>query len=361
MASERVYEEARQRAELVLAALERHRLAASPENYRIWYVHLAGEDPALSRALRVLLESGEPIDELRCAELYERFLVRAAEERTLLRAGKRLSDLAGELTLEVSAFCGETTRYGTSLQDARADADAGPTAERLNAITRGMIGETDRMQAHVDQAETHLRASMAEIEGLRRDLQAAWSEARTDGLTGLANRRHFDQALRAAAAQAIEHGSPACVVIADIDCFKQFNDTHGHAFGDQVLKLVAGLLRHNVKGQDLVARYGGEEFAVILPATRLSDAFTLVDRLRDLVSCRQIRLKDRAQSLGRVTLSIGVTEFRPGEPCAEWMARADAALYRAKREGRNRVIALTAGHGPPADRHALPAPAAVEA
>ena len=185
------------------------------------------------------------------------------------------------------------------------------------------------MQAHADQVETRLQASMTEIDGLRQNLQTAWSEARTDGLTGLANRRHFDQALRTAAAQAIEHGTPACVVLADIDHFKQFNDIHGHAFGDQVLKLVAGLLRHNVKGRDLVARYGGEEFAVILPATRLNDAFGLADRLRELVSCRQIKLKDRAQSLGRVTLSIGVSEFRPGESCSAWVASADAALYQA--------------------------------
>lgn len=347
MADARAYEEVRELAEQVLQALAAHRLTASPENYRIWYVHLAGEDPALSRALRALIEQEGSLDQLRCVELYERFLVRAAEERTLLRAGQRLSDLAGELAVEVSSLCGETARFGISLEDARAHVDAGPTAERLAAITRGMLDETGRVQAHVDQVETHLHASMAEIDGLRRELQAAWSEARTDGLTGLANRRHFDQALRAAAAQAIEHGTPSCVVIADIDHFKQFNDAHGHAFGDQVLKLVATLLRHNVKGQDLVARYGGEEFAVILPATRLSDAFTLVDRLRDLVSCRQIKLRDRAQSLGRVTMSIGVTEFRPGEPCAEWVARADAALYQAKRDGRNRVVALTAADGPP--------------
>ena len=275
MADARSYDEVRERAERVLQALAAHRLPASPENFRIWYVHLAGEDPALSRTLRALIEQEGSVDDARCAELYERFLVRAAEERTLLRAGQRLSELAGKLTIEVTGFCGETARYGTSLKDARANVDAGPSAERLAAIARGMLDETSRMQAHVDQVETRLHASMTEIDGLRRDLQAAWSEARTDGLTGLANRRHFDHALRAAAAQAIEHGTPACVVIADIDHFKQFNDTHGHAFGDQVLKLVAGLLRHNVKGQDLVARYGGEEFAVILPATRLSDAFTL--------------------------------------------------------------------------------------
>jgi diguanylate cyclase len=116
-----------------------------------------------------------------------------------------------------------------------------------------------------------------------------------------------------------------------------------------VLKLVAGVLRQNVKGRDLVARYGGEEFAAILPATRLSDARTLVDQLRELVASREIQLKGRSQTLGRVTLSIGVTEFRPGEPCAAWLARADAALYEAKRLGRNRVVAAATASGEPVE------------
>ena len=325
--------------EAVLAALAAYRLLPTPENYRIWHVHLCGEDPALSRMLRSLQDSGEAIDEARCAEIYERFFVRAAEERALLRAGQRLSDLAGELTREVRSSAARRPATASSLSEARERVMAAPNALRIQTIVRGMIDETARMQSHADQVDAHLRASMAEIESLRRDLQTAWSEARTDGLTGIANRKHFDQALRVAAAQAIEHQMPACLMLADIDHFKHFNDQYGHALGDQVLKLVAGLLRHNVKGRDLVARYGGEEFAVILPATRLVDAYSLVDRLRELVASRQIQLRDRSQSLGRVTLSIGLTEFRAGEACSEWIARADLALYEAKREGRNRVIA----------------------
>ena len=328
-----------ERADAVLRELAALRLAPSPENYRIWYVHLAGEDAALSRALRQIQEAGEPLDEARCAELYERFFIRAAEERAVLLAGKRLNDLAIELNREVSTLSDETARYGSSLKDARERFGAAPNGDRIRSIVRGMVEETARMQSQAAQVEGNLRASMAEIEGLRRDLQTAWSEARTDGLTSLANRKHFDQALRLAAAQSLEHGSPACLLLSDIDHFKQFNDVYGHVLGDQVLRLVASLLRHNVKGQDLVARYGGEEFAVILPVTRLVDACTLADRLRELVGSRRVQLKDRGQTLGRVTLSIGVAEFAPGERCADWLARADAALYRAKREGRNRVVA----------------------
>ena len=279
------------------------------------------------------------MDDARCAELYERFFVRHAEERALLTAGKRLNELASELNREVAAFGGETAKFGSSLSEAQERVTAAPTGERICSIARVMVEETRRMQDQATRVEGNLRASMTEIDGLRRDLQVAWSEARTDGLTGIANRKHFDQALRLAAAQALELGIAACLLLADIDHFKRFNDVYGHALGDQVLRLVASLLRHNVKGQDLVARYGGEEFAVILPATRLADATTLADRLRELVATRRVQLKDRGQSLGRVTLSIGVAEFHQGERCADWIARADGALYEAKRSGRNQVVA----------------------
>ena len=339
MASERHYVEACERAQAVLAALVGLRLSPTPENFRIWFVHLSGEDAALSRAVVQIQQEGRTLDEGRWAELYERFFVRVAEERALLTAGKRLNELASELNREVAAFGGETAKFGSSLSEVQERVFAARNGDRIRSIVQGMVEETRRMQAQATQVEGSLRSSMAEIDGLRRDLQAAWSEARTDALTGIANRKHFDQALRVAAAQALEQGVNACLLLADIDHFKHFNDVYGHVLGDQVLRLVASLLRHNIKGQDLVARYGGEEFAVILPATRLADAKTLADRLRELVASRRVQLKDRGQTLGRVTLSIGVAEFRPGERCVDWIGRADGALYEAKHAGRNRVVA----------------------
>ena len=345
MASERQYHRACDLASAVLAELSARQLAPTPEHFRIWYVHLSGEDAALSRALSLATQDGETLDETRCADLYERFFVRAAEERALLAAGKRLNELASELVGEVAGFGGQTARFGSSLDAAREQVGQAQTGERICSLVRGMVEETARMQEQALQVESSLRANMAEIDSLRRDLQTAWSEARTDGLTGVANRKHFDQALRLAAAQALEHGSPSCLLLADIDHFKQFNDVYGHVLGDQVLRLVASLLKHNVKGQDLVARFGGEEFAVILPTTRLADAATLADRLRELVATRRIQLKDRGQTLGRVTLSLGVAQFRHGESCADWIGRADAALYEAKHDGRNRVSVAQTSEG----------------
>jgi diguanylate cyclase len=147
MASERQYLQACERADAVLRELAALRLAPSPENYRIWYIHLAGEDAALSRALRQIQEAGEPLDEARCAELYERFFIRAAEERAVLLAGKRLNDLAIELNREVSTLSDETARYGSSLKDARERFGAAPNGDRIRSIVRGMVEETARMQS----------------------------------------------------------------------------------------------------------------------------------------------------------------------------------------------------------------------
>ena len=322
-----------------MAELATRGLAPTPEHFRIWYVHLAGEDAALSRALHQVVHDGQPLDENRCTEIYERFFVRAAEERALLNAGKRLNELATELVGEVTGFGGETARFGSSLDAAKEQVSQAPTGERICSIVRGMVEETARMREQALQVESSLRANMAEIDSLRRDLQTAWSEARTDGLTGIANRKHFDQALRHAAAQALEHGSPACVLLADIDHFKQFNDVYGHVLGDQVLRLVASLLKHNVKGQDLVARFGGEEFAVILPASSLKSGLLVAERIRQTVMGRELVKRSSGEALGRLTVSIGIASYTRGDTAAMLVERADKCLLEAKRSGRNRCIA----------------------
>ncbi|MGB6807341.1 MAG: GGDEF domain-containing protein [Pseudolabrys sp.] len=127
-------------------------------------------------------------------------------------------------------------------------------------------------------------------------------------------------------------------MLTDIDHFKTFNDNFGHLTGDQVLRLVAMSVKHNVKGEDTTARYGGEEFAVILPNTILRAAVTVAEHIRRAVMAKELMKRSTGEHLGRMTISIGVATLRKGDTGQSLIERADTCLYAAKRHGRNRVI-----------------------
>jgi diguanylate cyclase len=185
--------------------------------------------------------------------------------------------------------------------------------------------------------ESRLGRVATEVTELRENLQAVQREALTDALTGIPNRKFFDSRLQEAAREALNEGEAVSLVLCDIDHFKHFNDSYGHQIGDQVLRLVARTLSDSVKGRDTPARFGGEEFAIILPRTNLQQAAIVADQIRNGVMRRRFVGKDTRGDYGGVTLSFGVAQYRANEDLADLVGRADAALYHAKREGRNRV------------------------
>jgi diguanylate cyclase len=189
--------------------------------------------------------------------------------------------------------------------------------------------------------EERLKASKQEINQLQENLETMRSESLTDPLTALSNRKYFDESLEKAIANAASKGEPLSLMLTDIDHFKKFNDTFGHLTGDQVLRLVALAVKQNVKGQDVAARYGGEEFVIVLPSTALRQAVTVADHIRRAIMAKELMKRSTGEQLGRVTISIGVATFRKGDTAQNLIARADACLYAAKRNGRNRVMCET--------------------
>ena len=144
-----------------------------------------------------------------------------------------------------------------------------------------------------------------------------------------------------AIAEALETNEAMSLMLTDIDHFKTFNDNFGHLTGDQVLRLVAMSVKHNVKGKDTTARYGGEEFAVILPNTILRAAVTVAEHIRRAVMAKELMKRSTGEHLGRMTISIGVATLRKGDTGQSLIERADTCLFAAKRHGRNRVICET--------------------
>ncbi|HEX9306060.1 MAG TPA: GGDEF domain-containing protein [Anaeromyxobacter sp.] len=170
-----------------------------------------------------------------------------------------------------------------------------------------------------------------------------------DPLTGLYNRRHLDERLASELAGAQRHGRPVSLLMIDIDHFKAVNDAHGHLAGDEALKMVAFVLRGAVRKEDVLARYGGEEFVVIARETAFEGARALAERIRRAVERSHCSWQGRelglTVSIG-VTVSVGLTEFLPGRSEREVLEAADRALYLAKQQGRNRVVALPLDTGP---------------
>jgi diguanylate cyclase len=205
-------------------------------------------------------------------------------------------------------------------------------AEALQRLLGVSVDENRYLTAHVSRLEAELRRSSAELAELRGQLRAAVNDALTDPLTGLANRRSFDLELAAVAASG---RSPAHLVMGDIDHFKRVNDTHGHDVGDEVLRIVGEVLLANVRRGSLVARVGGDEFGLLLPGAGPQYTAGIAKRLCELLASRPLVVRDHPEVIERITLSIGVAAWHTGESSARWVARGDAALYEAKRRGRN--------------------------
>ncbi|MEQ8788031.1 MAG: GGDEF domain-containing protein [Pirellulaceae bacterium] len=176
-------------------------------------------------------------------------------------------------------------------------------------------------------------SGLLELRGQVSKIENRLAEARIDGLTGLANRRAFDEELGRRLAEKSRKGGSFCVAMLDIDEFKQINDKHGHLTGDLVLtKSIAPMIRGATRTMDVAARYAGDEFAVIYPATNLAEASKAVENLRAAIESSPLPLEDEQL---RVTVSIGVAEAAESDTVGSLVKRADDALYAAKRNGRN--------------------------
>jgi two-component system cell cycle response regulator len=183
-------------------------------------------------------------------------------------------------------------------------------------------------------------AGAVRIKRLQDELRLRNSEldllSRIDGLTGLHNRRHIDETLEKVSASALRHSQPLSILILDIDHFKHVNDTYGHPGGDLVLVEFARRLRLVARVNDVVGRWGGEEFVIIAPQTDLEGALALGERARADIAADSIQVGDEQAS---VTVSVGCASGV--EPAASLVAKADAALYRSKTSGSNRVTGAT--------------------
>ncbi len=302
------------------AFLSEHGLWPSPENYALIYRLFTAEESAEAQAIRAATGDGLRLSQRDAARIHGEHggPTAAPADRAALDAAKRQMD---DFAAMVENSRAEAQSYGRDLEAGAAELEqaADGSAESLVALTRAMIERTNA-------AERQLTAARDEAQTLRVQLAEAGEEARRDTLTNLPNRRAFEERL----ADFARDGAEVSVAICDIDHFKRVNDTYGHGVGDRVLRLVADLLDKHCGGH-MVARLGGEEFVVIFEGLSPADAAPFLDRARDHLVAKQLKVRETDTPLGKVSFSAGIARG------ADALGRADALLYEAKNGGRNQV------------------------
>jgi len=325
-------------AEVALGQIKSLRQTAVPRNYEIWYVYATGYNPSLNKIINETLARNGKLSEADLEQIYETYLSQIKTTDRIDKVGARVIGEIDDVMTLLGDALGMSASYDDSLSGATQRLSSARSGEQVKAVVESLVKSTREMRETNKALEDRLTLSKSEISNLQHSLEAIRAESLTDPLTSLGNRKYFDRSIEMAVQSALANGEPLSLLMFDIDHFKSFNDSYGHLTGDQVLRLVGQSLRQTIKGQDITARYGGEEFAVVLPNTALRQALTVADHIRRAVMSKELKKKSTGEILGRVTISVGVSMLKPSDDTDSLIERADACLYAAKRNGRNRVI-----------------------
>ncbi len=327
------------------ARLKKDSIALSPRNFEVWYTYYANEHVQLKEEINTLIAEKGTLSGADIYVIYNKFLSENRHDELFQKAGDHIHNAIEDVSGVMDNIREATSNYSTTLNGVSAKLGSASSQEEIKAVLKDVMADTSKMLEHNKLLEEHLDQSAKIMNELKRDLEQVRREAMTDGLTGLTNRKSFDEKIDKTAEQCTADNKTFTLLLLDIDHFKAFNDNYGHQVGDQVLRLVAKTLTDGVKGRDTAARYGGEEFAIILPETTIDGGKMVAENLRKAIAMKEVINRTTGVHLGRITISIGVAQFSAGESISDLIDRADAALYTAKHNGRNQVATAPTPHG----------------
>lgn len=323
---------------LTIALLMKHKIPAHPDNYQMGYEYVSGRNIKLTEGFNKLVEQDSFPSENQLHSLYKHYFLQ--DEASLEAMRQEIRHIIINLLEEFGCSGSKLSSYTQTLNQFINILDNKNIPADMLDETQKVLNETHDMGESQQRFEKQMKDVVSEIDSLKKELEQVKEESKTDTLTGISNRKAFDMALEHSIVNSRESNKPFSLLLLDIDHFKAFNDNYGHLIGDKVLRYVAASLKRNVKGNDFVARFGGEEFAIILPATSINGAITVAEQIRDAISSGKLKDNATDTSYGKLTISIGVSQFRASDLLNELLERVDKALYLAKEHGRNRVEKL---------------------
>jgi diguanylate cyclase len=325
-----------------IRALANMNIPPKPAYYEVWFSHLERTNDALSSEILQKISTDNTVDEYFLKSVHERYFEIAHPAKLVEQLAVETLNETTSLKSLSDTFSANTKEFGDNIIHASDQATEEETElESASRLITALVDATQKAASKNQELQEELLVATTKVTNLQSSIEAITKDATTDFLTKLNNRRYFDSAIEQLVTLAHQEKAPLSFIAADIDHFKLFNDKWGHQVGDQVLKLVAEVLRENIKGQDLLARYGGEEFVIALPNTSLSDAETLAEHIRIAIFKRNLINRKSNENLGRVTMSFGIALLQPNETADELFKAADTALYQAKCGGRNKVVSQT--------------------
>ena len=332
-------------AEILRRALQLmapHQAGFHPISYAVWYEHAAYLNPGLSRDLEKLLASKAALTDPDVSRLHALHIA-ARDVEAFERAQCQLRALLEDTASGTASAQTAAKHFTLTLEDAFKVLEGEVIQpDALKRVVGDLLRHAQNMHLVATEFSARLAANRVQVAGVIERLERSQTEPLRDPLTGLNSRHGFQRA-----AETLGSLKGAALLAADVDNFKTINDTHGHVIGDKVLLKIAEVLRTHLKPHDIAARLGGDELVVLLPATTLASAAALAEQLRTAVSRTLISRADGVEYVGQVSLSLGVAIGEHDDTLESLRHRADAAMYRAKDAGRNRV-SLAAPRVPPA-------------
>jgi diguanylate cyclase len=322
---------------LALPLMSQLGIPVTPKNYTVWYKYVSGKDGELSKAIDGMRENNEMFSEEKNEDLYKKYCTEM-DENELSKIREDLQKILLTILKEVTELTGQTEEYETFVTASISRLSHNAGADDIRAVISEIIDKTKALGKHGKAIQHKLKETKTALSVLRKDFEQVKNEVLADFLTGIPNRRAFNEKLSALCNEAESDNEYLSLLLIDIDRFKRFNDQHGHLLGDAVLRFVARKAKEIVKGRDFLARFGGEEFAIILPKTPLTGARVVAENIRRFFAEVSLKAITASKNLGKITVSVGAACYRPGEPIEALLERSDQALYLAKDKGRNRVV-----------------------